>query len=59
MIQITRGCFIDSSELSLKTVLPHNGNLLPSITIGHSVHVKETYANVKLILVLVKYEDHK
>ncbi|GFR22344.1 uncharacterized protein TNCT_690071 [Trichonephila clavata] len=38
--------FIDSSKLSLKAVLLHNGNLLPSIPIGHSVLVKETYANV-------------
>ena len=51
--------FIDSTELSLKTILPHNGNLLPSIVIGHFVPVKKTYANVKLILALIKYEDHK
>ncbi|GFT28635.1 uncharacterized protein TNCV_4832171 [Trichonephila clavipes] len=49
----------DSSKLSLKAVLLHNDNLLPSIPIGHSVHVKETYANVKLLLKLIKYEDHK
>jgi hypothetical protein len=30
--------FIDLSKLSLKAVLLHNGNILPSIPIGHSVH---------------------
>jgi len=32
--------FIDSSKLSLKAVLLHNGNTLPSIAVGHSVHVR-------------------
>ena len=30
--------FIDSSQLSLKAVLLHSGNTLPSIPVGHSVH---------------------
>ncbi|GFY76915.1 uncharacterized protein TNIN_131441 [Trichonephila inaurata madagascariensis] len=51
--------FIDSSKLSLKVVLLHEDNLLPSIPIGHSVHEKETDANVKLLLELIKYEDHE
>ena len=33
--------FIDSSKLSLKAVLLHNGNTLPSIPVGHSVHNKK------------------
>jgi len=32
--------FIDSSKLSLKAVLRHNGHTLPSIPVGHSVHNK-------------------
>ena len=28
--------FIDSSKLSLKAVLLHNGNTLPSVPVGHS-----------------------
>ena len=32
--------FIDSSQSSLKAVLLHNGNSLPSIPVGHSVHNK-------------------
>ncbi|GFU78677.1 uncharacterized protein TNCV_2302881 [Trichonephila clavipes] len=46
---------IDSSKLSLKAVLLHNGSLLPTIPIRHFFHVKETYAKVKLLLELIKY----
>ena len=35
--------FIDSSKLSLKAVLLHKGNTLPSIPVGHSVCNKESY----------------
>ncbi|KAG8176014.1 hypothetical protein JTE90_007011 [Oedothorax gibbosus] len=34
--------FLDASKLSLKAVLLHNGNKLPSIPIGHAVYMKET-----------------
>ena len=34
--------FIDSSKLSPKAVLLQNGNALPSIPAGHSVHNKES-----------------
>ena len=33
--------FIESSNLSLKAVLLYNGNILPSILVGHSVHKNE------------------
>ena len=32
--------FIDSSKLSLKAVLLHNGNKFPSVPIAHSFHMK-------------------
>jgi len=32
--------FIDSSKLSLKAVLLHNGNTPSSIPVGHSVHIR-------------------
>jgi hypothetical protein len=38
----TRRLFIDSSKLSLKAVLLHNGNQHPSIPVGHAVHMKPT-----------------
>jgi hypothetical protein len=37
--------FIDSSQLSPKAMLLHNGKLHPSIAVGHTVHMKETYEN--------------
>jgi len=36
--------FIDSSKVSFKAVLVHNGNKHPSIPFAHAVHTKETYA---------------
>lgn len=51
--------FIDSSKLSLKAVLLNNGNTLPSIPVGHAVHMKESYENVKLLLEKIRYEDHQ
>lgn len=50
--------FIDSSKRSLKGVLLHNGNLYGSITIAHSVHLKETYENLKTLPEYVQYEKH-
>ena len=51
--------FIDSSKASLKCVLLHNGNIYASIPIGHSVYLKETYKNMKLLLTKIKYDEHK
>ena len=45
-----RRLFVDSSKFSLKAELLHIGNISPSIPIAHSVHVKETYKNVDLLL---------
>jgi len=42
--------FIDYSKLSLKAVLLHNGNTLPSIPVGHSVHNKESYEDMKILM---------
>jgi hypothetical protein len=51
--------FIDSSKLSLKSVLLYNGNRLASIPIGHAVHMKESYANMTVLLDSIKYAEHK
>ena len=45
--------FIDSSKLSLKAVLLHNGNTKPSIHVVHSVAMKETYEKMSVILIAV------
>lgn len=49
--------FIDSSKVSLKAVLLHIGNELPSIPVGYAVHMKESYENLKRLLQAIKYND--
>ena len=51
--------FIDSSKLSFKAVLLHNGNRLPSIPIGYAVHMKDTYDNMEQHLKCINYEKHQ
>lgn len=51
--------FIDSSTKSLKAVLLHNGNKFPSLPVAHSVHFKENYASVKILLEALKYQEYK
>ena len=50
--------FIDSSKRSLKGVL-HNGNKYPSIPIVQSVHLKESYDNMELLLEAIKYSEYQ
>ena len=49
---------IDSSSKSLKVVLLHNGNKYPYLPLTHSVHLKETYENVKTVLNALKYDQY-
>ena len=51
--------FIDSFKLSLKAVLLHNGNTLTSIPVGHSVHNKESYQNMKILMGVINYDKFK
>ena len=51
--------FIDSSKLSLKAVLLHSGNTLPSIHVGHSVHNKELYENMKILMEAINYSKFR
>ena len=48
--------FTDSSKLSLKAVPLHNGNTLHSIPVGHSVHNKESYENVNILMDVISYD---
>ncbi|GBM73724.1 hypothetical protein AVEN_251167-1 [Araneus ventricosus] len=50
--------FIDSSKVSLKAVLLHNGNKHPSISVGYAVHMKETYETFKHMLSSIEYSKH-
>jgi len=43
------------SKFNLKAVLLHNGNIHLSILSIHSVHVKETYENMDLLLKAISY----
>jgi hypothetical protein len=51
--------FIDLSKLSLKAVLLHNGNTLPSIPVGHSVHNNESYESMKILMESINYDKFK
>jgi hypothetical protein len=51
--------FINSSNLSLKSDLLHNGNTLPSIPVGHSVHNMESYENMTILIETINYEKFK
>jgi len=48
--------FTDSSKLSLKAVLLHNGKTLPSIPVGHSIHNKESYENMNILMDAINYD---
>ena len=51
--------FLDSYKGSLKTVLLHNGNIKRSVPVAHSVHLKESYGSIKILLNAIKYSDYK
>ncbi|XP_074027684.1 uncharacterized protein [Leptinotarsa decemlineata] len=51
--------FIDSSTKILKAVLLHNGNKFPSIPLAYSVHLKENYNSIKMLLTAIKYTEYK
>ena len=51
--------FIDSSKVSLKVVLLHNGNKYPSVPLAQAVNMKESYESMKLLLGTIKYDEFK
>jgi len=51
--------FIDSSEVSLKVVLLHNGNRFPSVPSAYAANMKESYESMKLQLGIIKYDKFK
>lgn len=51
--------FIDASKYSLKAVLLHKGNKLPSVPIAYAYNMKETYSSMQLILTKIMYEEQK
>lgn len=51
--------FIDSSCRCLKAVLLHNQNMYPSLSLAHSMQLKEEYSCVKIMLNALKYKDYR
>ncbi|GBM81085.1 hypothetical protein AVEN_126209-1 [Araneus ventricosus] len=51
--------FYRFSKRSLKEFLLHNGNEYASVSVGHSVYLKECYENLDFILNKLLYSDHK
>jgi len=51
--------YIDSSKLSLSAVHLHSGNTLHSIPGGHSMHNKEPYENMKILMEAINYDKFK
>jgi hypothetical protein len=50
--------FIESSKVSLKAVLLHNGNKYQSVPLAHAFNIKESYDNMKLLLEKIHYEKY-
>ena len=50
--------FLDSSKRSLKCVLLHNGNVYGAVPVGHSVHLREDYDDMRMVMDLLKYHEH-
>jgi len=51
--------FIDSSKVSLKLVLLHNGNRSPSAPLSHATNMEESYESMNLLLGKIKYDEFK
>jgi len=51
--------FIDSSKVSLKVVLLHNGNKFLSVPLAHAANIKKSYESMKLLLGKIKYDEFK
>jgi len=51
--------FSDSSKVSLKVVLLHNGNKFPSVLLAQAANINENYENMELLLGKIKYDEFK
>ena len=49
---------VDSNKRSRKCVPLYNGNEYSPAPIGYSIHVKEKYEEIKMILNILKYQEH-
>ena len=51
--------FLNSSVRSMKAVLLHIGNKVPSVPVAHSVKLKECYLDIKHLLELLHCDLHQ
>ena len=51
--------FLDSSKRSLKAVLLRNGNVKPSVPKAHSVHLKESYESIEILLNAIQNNEYR
>ena len=51
--------YFDASKSSVKAVLLHNGNKVPSIPVTYAPSTKETYTTMNNILVEVDYKKYQ
>ena len=51
--------FIDSSKVSLKLVLLHNGNRFTCVPLARAANMKKSYESMKLLLGKIKYGEFK
>ena len=56
-METSNTCLWDRN-LSLKAVLLHNENILPSIPVGYAAHMKETYENMMNFLHCINYKQY-
>jgi hypothetical protein len=45
-------------QKNLKAAMLHNGSKYASVPVGHSVHLKESYENLALVLTKLNCKDH-
>ena len=50
--------FYRCSKLSIKCVILYNTNIFGSVPIGHSIYLRKTYEDIKMVLILIKYHKH-
>ena len=49
---------MDSNTKSFKAVLLHNENIYPLLPMAHSVHFKEKYNDIKIVLEALNYQKY-
>jgi len=51
--------FIDSGKNTLKAVLLHNGNELPSVPVAHAYGLTECYETMEILIDVLDYNSHQ